>query len=102
MTELCAFAFVIPVSDSCGLFQPLDELASCEGVLGVAVELWHVHEPLRVVVGCDGILYILCIGHFVCLCVGFSVPWEAVARTVQAVLGFFKRSQTQSPIISSV
>ena len=87
MAELCAFPFVVPISDIGCLLKSLHELSGCEGILGVAVELRHVREPLRVVVGCDGILYILCIGHFVCLCVGFSVPLEAVARTVQASLG---------------
>ena len=87
MAELCASPFVVPISDIGCLFESLHELSGGEGVLGVAVELWHVREPLRVVVGCDSILYVLCVGHFVCLCVDFSVPLEAVARTVQASLG---------------
>ena len=86
MAELCAFSFVVPVSDSCGMFKSLYELASCEGILRVAVELRHIREPLCVVVRGNGVLHILCIGHCFDLCGDFSVPLEAVARTVQASL----------------
>ena len=56
MAELCASPFVVPISDIGCLFESLHELSGGEGVLGVAVELWHVREPLGVVVCRDGIL----------------------------------------------
>ena len=69
MAELCASPFVVPISDIGGLFESLHELSGGEGVLGVAVELRHVREPLCVVVGGDGVLYILCVGHLVCVAI---------------------------------
>ena len=56
MAELCASPFVVPISDIGCLFESLHELSGGECVLGVAVELWHVREPLGVVVCRDGIL----------------------------------------------
>ena len=102
MAELCAFSFVVPIPNSCGLFQSLDELASCEGILCVAVVLWHIRESFCVVVRGDGVLYILCVGHCLLLLQYFSIPLEAVARTVQAKSGVLQTIPLQTPIIRFV
>ena len=84
MAELCAFPFVVPVSDCCGLLKSLQEISS-----------------LRIVVCHEGILEICCL-HDLSVLRFFSVPLEAVARTVQAKSGVRQTIPLQTPIIRFV
>ena len=86
MAELCTFSVVIPRSDFGSLFKSFDESSCGQCIFCVTVELQNVRKSLGIVVYCDSILNCGGVSHCFCFCIGFSVPLEAVARTVQASL----------------